>query len=283
MLAGLAGLDHVVVMVRELDAAAQAWRALGFTLSPRGTHSAHLGTGNYTIMFGTDYVELLGVLQDTPLNAPSREFLARRGEGIERAAFTTDDAAQGVAALRARGMDVSAPVEFNRPVDLPSGGKGEAAFSVFHWPVDERPGDMRIFACQHHTRGTVWIPELQSHPNTTTGIVRLEIVTAVPAEAAAQLAGLLDTEPAPCDGGARVATAPGRGEFVFLTQAAFHARHPSLRTDALPSEGVAALVCRVADLAAAARHAGVDSVRTASTVEVSAAYANGVALVFEGA
>jgi len=102
MLASLEGLDHVVVIVRYLGAAAPSWRALGFTLSPRGTHSAHLGTGNYTLMFGSDYIELLGVLSDTPLNQPSREFLQRRGEGIERAAFTTRDAAEGVAALRAR-------------------------------------------------------------------------------------------------------------------------------------------------------------------------------------
>ena len=33
------GADHVVVTVRDLDAAAAQWKKLGFTLSPRGTHS----------------------------------------------------------------------------------------------------------------------------------------------------------------------------------------------------------------------------------------------------
>ncbi|MCC7347062.1 MAG: VOC family protein, partial [Variibacter sp.] len=46
------GVDHVVVTVRDLDAAAEQWRRLGFTMSPRGTHSPIMGTGNYTIMFG---------------------------------------------------------------------------------------------------------------------------------------------------------------------------------------------------------------------------------------
>lgn len=283
MLASLEGLDHVVVMVRELDAAADQWRALGFTLAPRGTHSAHLGTGNYTIMFGTDYVELLGVLHDTPLNTPSREFLQRRGEGIERAAFTTRDAAEGVAALRARGIEATGPVEFSRPVDLPNGGHGEAAFSVFHWPVEQRPGDMRLFACQHHTRDTVWIAELQSHVNTTTGIVRLEIVTPKPAEAAAQLADLIETKAQTIDDGVRVPTAPGRGEFVFLTQDAFNARHPSQRGAKLPAGGVAALVCRVANLDAAARCAEPNGERSATAVSVGADHANGVLLVFEAA
>ena len=64
------GLDHAVVTVRDLDGAAEAWRRLGFTVSPRGTHSAHLGTGNYTIMLDPDYIELLGVLTPTRLRDP---------------------------------------------------------------------------------------------------------------------------------------------------------------------------------------------------------------------
>ncbi|MDU0961376.1 MAG: VOC family protein, partial [Bradyrhizobium sp.] len=34
------GIDHAVVVVKDLDAAAETWKRLGFTLSPRGTHSA---------------------------------------------------------------------------------------------------------------------------------------------------------------------------------------------------------------------------------------------------
>jgi hypothetical protein len=283
MLASLEGLDHVVVAVRDLDAAAVAWRSLGFTLSPRGTHSAHLGTGNYTLMFGSDYIELLGVLSDTPLNQPTREFLRRRGEGIERAAFTTRDAAEGVAALRAHGIDALGPVEFSRPVDLPDGRSGEAAFSVFHWPAQQRPADLRLFACQHHTRDTVWLPELQSHANTTTGIVRLEIVSPQPAVAAAQLAELIETDVESVADGALVRTAAGRGALCFLTADAFGARHPALRRGALPTEGAAALVLRVADLDAAARCAGPDGTRTANAVTVAADRANRVAVVFEDA
>ena len=281
MLASLEGLDHVVVMVRDLDAAARNWGALGFTLSPRGTHSAHLGTGNYTIMFGDDYVELLGILQETNLNAPSRAFLDRRGDGIERVAFTTGDAATGVAALQARGVRVTGPIEFSRPVDLPDGGHGEAAFSVFEWSPDDRPADMRIFACQHHTRGTVWIPSLQAHANTATGIARVELVAASPADASAELARLVDGEAQRVDDGWRVATAPGRGEFVFLDREAFGARHPAARLDALPDEGVAALVLRAKDLGAAADAVGEAAAVGAGALTVPAERANGIMLVFE--
>ena len=105
MIPTVVGLDHLVVAVRDLDAAAEAWRALGFTLSPRGLHSAHVGSANYTMMFGEDYLELLAVLVPQPHNQALRDFLARR-EGLERAAFTTTDAAAGADALRARGIDV---------------------------------------------------------------------------------------------------------------------------------------------------------------------------------
>ena len=76
-LKNIIGIDHAVVMVRDLDKAAENYRQLGFTLSPRGTHSAHMGTGNYTIMFDPDYMELLGVLVATEHNAPARAFVQR--------------------------------------------------------------------------------------------------------------------------------------------------------------------------------------------------------------
>ena len=102
-LKNIIGIDHAVAVVKDLDKAAENWKRLGFTVSPRGTHSAHMGTGNYTIMFGSDYMELLGVLTDTEHNAPTRAFLARRGEGIERIAFTAVDSAAGAEEIRARG------------------------------------------------------------------------------------------------------------------------------------------------------------------------------------
>src|SRR5438552_3026737 len=103
-------------MVKDLDKAAENYKRLGFTVSPRGTHSAHMGSGNYTIMFDPDYMELLGVLTPTEHNAPARAFLEKRGEGIERIAFTAVDSAEGAEEIRARGYP---------PVGLPErGGAG---------------------------------------------------------------------------------------------------------------------------------------------------------------
>src|SRR4029079_6040997 len=83
------GIDHAVVMVKDLDKAADNWKRLGFTVSPPRAHGAHMGSVNYTIMLDPDYMELLGVLTPTEHNAPARAFLEKRGEGIQRGALTS--------------------------------------------------------------------------------------------------------------------------------------------------------------------------------------------------
>jgi 4-hydroxyphenylpyruvate dioxygenase-like putative hemolysin len=115
-LKNLIGIDHAVVVVEDLDKAAENWKRLGFTVSPRGTHSAKMGSGNTTIMLDPDYMELLGVLVETEHNTPTRNFLASRGEGIERIAFTAVDSAAGAEEIRARGYEPVGPVDFERPV-----------------------------------------------------------------------------------------------------------------------------------------------------------------------
>ena len=240
MIPTLIGLDHAVIAVRDLEAAAAEWAALGFRLSPRGTHSPHMGSGNHTIMFGEDYVELLGVLTEQPHNEGLRHFLAGR-EGLERCALTTTDAAATVADLQARGIAATGPVEFGRPVALPEGGEGEARFSVMHWPVAEAPGALRIFACQHHTREAVWIPALQKQRNGVARIIRALVATPDPADAAARMARLTDSA-VQVEGAFHVVpTGPGRADFGFAPRAEI-ADLAGLDEAALPESGGAGLI-----------------------------------------
>jgi hypothetical protein len=276
------GLDHVVVTVRDLDAGAEGWRRLGFTVSPRGTHSPTLGTGNYTIMFGEDYLELLGILTETEQNAPTRNFLRDR-EGIERTAFTTDDAAAGAAELESQGLVPLGPVHFGRPVDLPGGGVGEAKFNVFRWPLDQNPGGMRIFACQHLTRDTVWIPELQRHANGATRIVRVEVLAADPKSAAAHLSRLID-EPAREDGTAWIVPTGGeRADILFYDDAEFARRYPDAVRQGATSGGAAAVVLAASDPKAAAKALGSLGVAHDGSVSAPAHTANGVIVSFVSA
>lgn len=272
------GADHVVVTVRDLDAAAKGWERIGFTMSPRGTHSPHLGTGNYTTMFGEDYLELLGVLTETDQNKPTRDFLSRR-EGIERTAFTTDDAAAGAAELKARGLEPLGPVHFGRPVDLPGGGTGEAKFNVFRWPLDQNPGGMRIFACQHLTRDTVWIPEIMTHANGAKRIARIEVLSADPKAAAQKMAGLIDEPATETPDGWRVPSGGKRADFRFYDSKTFETLYPAAVRDGAASEGAVALVIATDDLAKAKAASG-GIAHGEETVSVPARLANGVIVSF---
>ncbi len=278
MMKHLLGLDHVVIMVRDLSAAAQAWKRLGFTLSPPGTHSAHMGTGNYTLMLDPDYFELLGVVVDTQHNAESRDWLKRR-QGIERAAFRTDDAAAGVVELADNGIVATGPLDFGRPVTLPDGTSTEARFRVFQWPANEAPAGLGIFACQHVTPQAVWIPELQAHPNTARRIVRVEVLAPDPLAAAEHLARLIDARvEEDRDGSWRVPTGTGRGMFVFLDRDGVLRRHPDAAAENLPEQGGVALVIEVDDLDRAAACVGALGSRSATGIAVAASAATGVIL-----
>ena len=274
------GIDHAVVMVKDLDKAAETYRRLGFTLSPRGTHSAHMGTGNYTIMFDPDYMELLGVLTPTEHNAPTRAALAGRGEGIERIAFTAVDSAAGAEEIRARGYPPIGPTDFERPVTLPDGTVSAAKFRTFMWPTAEAPGGVRIFACQHKTRETVWIPELMTHANGAKRLRQVLIVSPEPVADATHLSRMIDIAPNnETDGAVAVPSGGDRADFVFLTRDQLGKRYPGVSLDDLPDRGGAGLVI-AADLAATAKALDGTGVSSGSSICVPPASANGTLLAF---
>ena len=275
------GIDHAVVVVKDLDAAAEIWRRLGFTLSPRGTHSAKMGSGNYTIMLDPDYLELLGVLADTDHNAPTRAFLAQRGEGIERIAFTAIDSVAGAEEIRTRGYVPVGPVDFERPVTMPDGRLAAAQFRVFHWPVEEAPGGLRIFACQHKTRETVWIPELIQHANAAKCLKQALIVTPAPTRDAGHLSRLIDRDGrSEVDGAVTVPSGGDRADFVFLTRDQLAGRYPGVSLDGLPERGGAGLVIASGDLGATEKALGTACTRSGHNLCVAPAAATGTLLAF---
>jgi hypothetical protein len=280
-LKNIIGVDHAVVVVNDLDGAAQNWKRLGFTVSPRGTHSAKMGTGNHTIMLAEDYLELLGVLDATEHNAPTRAFLARTGGGIERVAFSTSDAAKGAEEIRARGYLPIGPTDFERPVTLPDGRQSAAKFATFQWPIDQAPGGVRLFACQHKTRDTVWIPELQQHANTAKRIERILIVSPEPKADAGHLATMIDIPSRDeRDGTWLVPSGPGRADFVFLARDVLDRQYPDVPMAGLPERGGIGLVLAVDDLASARRALGVAAIQSGEALVVPPAAGNNAMLAF---
>jgi hypothetical protein len=268
-------------MVGDLDQAAANWKRLGFTVSPRGTHSAKMGSGNYTIMLNPDYIELLGVLAETEHNAPARAFLAKRGEGIERVAFTAVDSAAGAEEIRGRGFEPVGPTDFERPVTMPDGSLSAAKFRTFLWPIAEAPGGLRIFACQHKTRETVWIPELMKHANGAKRLKQTLVVSPEPAKDAAHMADMIDREvTSATDGAAVVPSGSDRADFVFLTLEQLSRRYPGVALTGLPERGGAGLVLASGDLAATEKALGDVGVRSGGGICVAPAAANGTLLAF---
>src|ERR1700758_1633752 len=94
-------LDHVVINARDdMDRAADIYRRLGFTLTPRGYHT--LGSMNHLAMFGTDYLELIAA----PPGDTQRPEIMETAEGLNGLVFGTEDSAATYAALQQAGVPV---------------------------------------------------------------------------------------------------------------------------------------------------------------------------------
>ena len=277
----LIGIDHAVVLVRDLDSAHDTWKRLGFTLTPRGFHS--IGTRNHCIMFGRDYLELLAIAQPHPVTQPFSEFLAG-GEGLAAVALATDDAAAVHGSLRADGIEADEPVDFSRPVER-SGGAKDARFRIVQLAASATPG-CRTFLCQHFTRELVWLPEYQSHPLGVTGIAGITVLAADPHRTAQAYARVISEAPlrqGPSAERLDLGTAALRFETPDAVGQCAAGRQLPRRDP--PALGVLAL--QVADLSAAEaalRRGGFDPERASDgSLAIGADRTHGVALRFVGA
>jgi hypothetical protein len=112
--------DHAVIAVADLERAVEAYRALGFDVSPGGRHE-HRGTHNALIRFGgADYVELLGVYDpetalESGLNGRTlAEFVRERQGGLVGHCYATDDIEAEADRTREAGLEMVGPFEMRR-------------------------------------------------------------------------------------------------------------------------------------------------------------------------
>ena len=113
------GIDHVLVGVRDLEAARSSYTRLGFTVSPRGRHIGW-GTANYCIMFPDDYIELLGIVDPTQFTNNLNRFLESR-EGLLGLAFASDDVSLAARALNRAGIAPGEMRDLKRILEHPEG------------------------------------------------------------------------------------------------------------------------------------------------------------------
>ena len=163
---------------------------------------------------------------------------------------------------------------------MPDGTLSAAKFRTFLWPTAEAPGGVRIFACQHKTRETVWIPELMQHANGARRLRQVLIVSPEPAKDAAHLSKMIDRDGrTEADGAIAVPSGADRADFVFLTRDQLGKRYPEVSLAGVPERGGAGLVI-AADLAATEKALGATGVRSGGGIVVPPAAGNGTLLAF---
>ena len=186
----LTRLDHLVILVRDLELASADYERLGFAVTPGGEHADGL-TRNALVPFedGT-YLELVSFLDPED---PADNVWGWRGfypqEGLIDYCAASDDLDADLGRLESLGFGVDGPDDGGRR--LPDG-------TQIRWRSARIRQEGRIFPflIEDLTRRELRVPggTATRHPNGATGISRLHISAFDPEEVAASLAALADTE-----------------------------------------------------------------------------------------
>jgi len=134
-------------------------------------------------MLDPDYMELLGVLAPTEHNAPARAFLEKRGEGIERVAFTRGGCRSRRRRDPARGYPLLVRPISSGPVTMPTASLSAAKFRTFQWP-SRSAAAFASSPASTDTRDRV-DSRTHEHANGAKGLRQVLIVTPQPADDAA--------------------------------------------------------------------------------------------------
>ncbi len=180
-------LDHLVVLVRDLDGAVHDYESLGFSVTPGGVHADGL-TRNALIPFKDgSYLELVAFIDqdDSRDNVWGwRPFLS--SGGLIDYCLASDDLGADAHRLEDLGFDVDGPDEGGRR--LPDGAE-------IRWRVARIRQDGRVlpFLIEDLTPRSSRVPSgpPAEHPNGATGISRLEIAAPDAEGAARTLAALI--------------------------------------------------------------------------------------------
>jgi catechol 2,3-dioxygenase-like lactoylglutathione lyase family enzyme len=284
---GIAGIDHVIIGVRDLEEARAGWMRLGFTPTPRGRHVGQ-GTANYCIMFAADYLELLGLVARDAEAQRLDAFLARR-EGPMAAAFAPAGTPEAVhRQLCDLGLHPAPPRALSRRIEPPGGAPGGAVvprFSLIALPPEETPG-LDCFLCSHLTPELMRRPEWLIHANGTVAVKGFCVLvdgTAPLLPAYDRLFGL----PQVTTTDAVVAIRVGRHRLLFSTPDDFLTMHPGLDlAPDFPLPGIAALELAVRSPQQTAAYFSGQGIAFAAlpdgSLAVPASAANGAILIFSG-
>jgi len=194
-------LDHVAVVVPDLARTAETYERLGFRLTPRSSHKGPLkpggplepfGSGNHCAMFGTGYLELLGITDPKRYTGEVTPLLQRYA-GLHLVALGCRDARQAARDLGDRlGAELSVR-ELGRDVPQVEGGTKPAGFRIVNLPAGTFT-EAKLFLIEQATPAVLWQRTLLDQPNGVIGLAGAVLCVASPAETRQKLARILGRE-----------------------------------------------------------------------------------------
>ena len=173
MAANIAGIDHAIIGVRDLDQAKSTFEKLGFRITPRGRHIGW-GTANYCLMFERDYLEILGIIDPKEFTNNLDSFLESQ-EGLMSLALGTTDPEATRAAWTDAELAPADVKDLSRLLEPDT----ELRFKNVMLDADKTAG-IPIFACAHLTPEPMRQPGWTEHPNGAIGISAITVVAAEP-------------------------------------------------------------------------------------------------------
>jgi hypothetical protein len=186
-------IDHVVIVVNDLDEAIEDATAAGFAVTPGGEHT--LGqTRNALIAFqdGT-YVELLAFVSGSP---DGRHYFSERhrlGFGLAEFSLLSDDLDHDIASIAVRGVPFPPPTSLGR--NRPDGVRLEWRMSL---PATLHPRKGYPFLIEDTTNRSLRVPfgpEATNHPNGSIGVAGVTVVVDDLEAAAPAYRAIVDAPP----------------------------------------------------------------------------------------
>jgi hypothetical protein len=284
------GLDHIVHAVRDLDAGAELYRRLGFTVGARNRHP--WGTHNHIVQLPGFFVEVLTMAEPDKLGDDgfsqlfggyNQRFLAA-GEGFSLLILESTDAAADARAFQAANIAASDVMRFEREGTRPDGSPMKVAFSLA-FARDQLAPAHNFAVCQQHYPENFWNASWQRHPNAVAGIGGVVMVADNPSDHHIFLSAFTGERDLQSTSSGVTVTTP-RGDIQVMAPAAFRDHFGIAAPDVAAGARIAALRLLSSDLAAteaSLASGGFAPVRHMGRLVVPPAQALGAALVFEAA
>jgi len=283
------GLDHIVHAVRDLDAAVELYRGLGFTVGARNIHPRTWGTENHIVQLPGTFIELLAVADESEIvphsarhfsfGAHNRDWLMR-DQGLSMLVLEGRGApdSRSFAAVGIGDFDL---YEFEREAKRPDGSPVKVAFALA-FASDPGAPDIGFFTSFQHHPENFWNPAFQHHLNTAKAVAGVVLIAEEPALHARFLYSFAGVEGETTASGVMIKTS--RGDIEVVTPDGFKKRFGVPGPDVSKGARLAAIRFALEDASlfeGAPNVAGISGVYAGNATIIGRQDAMGAVLVFE--